>query len=501
MTEPDKGARKHGGLTIEEWEARREWEVRTRALAARALGVDMESTAYRQVANLTDELAETELTRSPEEQHALMRRARATVNYLQGSTPTATPEQAVAHFPSTVHKAASLMRHPSRANLTDPIYTQRPLLWQDGQTGPPVWEADPLLVLAEPVALRWLEETGGTINPHYGDNVTRLGELATEHLEAFQDLWPDMLEAPAPVDAAPLVSTTKVAHNLKAMEGNADVSPGKRKQVQHIANTSVRTYRQDGAPARFTALHRSIGDAITSIAHERLKEAVWGQGILITNHEIVRHMLKLPKHARITPEQVAEVEEVVADSRLISGQIRGTDYAGNRIHLSGPLVHADWVYIQHRNGAETTGWRLHALPLMNQYAGQLKQIRQIDNMLEGERPRYLIRRALTEGIAAQVLVWHGSTFHGTDKPYSLNYETEIAKLGEAKKTGEPLTRDQVRLRQRWIDDTLDHLQGRGFITRWEPYYTGRKKTGVDVFLPEKLPPATLRGFRPLELME
>ena len=66
MTEPDEGNVSYGTMSAEERKAELSWETTVRALAAEALGVDMESTAYRQVANLTDELAEVGLTRSPE---------------------------------------------------------------------------------------------------------------------------------------------------------------------------------------------------------------------------------------------------------------------------------------------------------------------------------------------------------------------------------------------------------------------------------------------------
>lgn len=499
MTEQDKGQESLPPMSIEEWEAKREWEERIRALAAEALGVDTESSAYRQVANLTEELAETELTRSPKEQHELMRRARAAVNFLQGSTPTATPELSVWEAPSIVHKTASLMRHPSRADLTAPIHLERPLQWLDGQTGPPVWEADPWLVLAEPVALRWLQETGGTVNPHYPGNKERLRELVTEHLEAFRALWPDVLEAPDPVDAAPLISNTKLAREPEAVEEGTLVGAGKHRRLAHIRATQIVTRRIDGKEVRYTALHGAIGDAITATVLDRIEGAKWGEGVPVSNREIARHLLQSKRD--ITSTQVGEVEGAIADLRMTHGLIVGTDYEGNSMKLDGPLLHADYVYLKHRNGAEVTGWKVYALPLMSQYAGRLNQLRQVDNMLEGSNPRRLKRAALERQIAATILLWHGTEFKGPEHAHKLNYDTAIEKLGEAKEQGGPLSRDLVRTRQQWIEEALTHFQGRGFITRWEPYYTGRKKTGVHVWLPEKLPPASLREFRPLELLE
>ena len=472
-----------------------------RALAANALGIDLEGVPYREAAKLIEWIdAPLSTESSTEERRAQIFAAKDEHRYLQGLASASTPERAIWYFPAIVNMTTGPLIDLITADEHHNIFTRldRPRQWKDGKIGPPEWEVSPWEDIALHAALRWLEETQGRLNPFSTKQRNRLEELALEHLNALAELSGiTPLDAPPPVDVPPLISNTKVGRDPKALTQTTAVGPGKRKQVANIPPSQVITRRIDGEPVRYTATHAAIGDAITAIVQERIAGAKWGEGVPVSNHEIARHLLQTK--GKITPAQVAEVEEAIADLRMTHGRIEGTDYKRNNFRLEGPLLHADYLYLRQRNGTEVTGWKVYAYPLTNQYAGRLKQLRQVDNMLAGSKPRFLKRAVLERQVAAMVLLWHGTGFLGPEHPYQINYDTMIEKLGEAQEQERPLSRDQIRKRQQWIDAAVSHLQARGFITSWGHYYTEMKKTGVTMFLPPELPPASLVQFRPLEV--
>lgn len=466
-----------------------------RALAGKSLGVDLEGDAYQHVMSLGEGLEPIPCPHGKKDRAEARREDEQTLSYLYGYTPTSTPEQAVYYFPETVSLVASLIHHPARLKMTAPIFDGRALQWGSGEIEAPVWDRDPGTDLAMPVALRWIEETRGETNPHYSGNMKSLHALIDEHLTEIMALWPTPVPAPPPVDAPLLLSTTKVAREPKALEEGTQIKAGRRKKLAHIPATKIITRRTDGKPVRYTALHGAVSDAITAIMLERKAWTNWLEGVPISNHEIARHLLQTK--GKITPTQVEEVNAAIKDLRVTEGHIDGTDYEGNLIRLDGPLLHADYYTLKQPNGAEVEGWSVYAYPLTNRYANRLNQLRQVDLMLEGHKTKYLKRVALIYQIANTLLLWHGKDFKGPGYPYRLNYATLIERLGEAKQTGKPLTAKQVRTRQDWIKEALNHFRAGGYIKDWEPYEEGRAQKGVDIWLPEVMPPVTARQFQPL----
>ena len=465
---------------------------------ARSLGVDTDGDAYLELINrfrlitvegyLNDDAAKS------------MEPGGGQAELMSGARPEISREENVWLVPFTLTATAAALRGtPEIARRLDLMMTPR--VWNEGED-PEVaaWTGDPARHLAKDALLTWLEKTGGTQNPFHPKNREQLLATAVrEVLPAYVELWAE--EAPAPVEGKQLMSSNKLARQIAeaakwGLQDTRPISGGKSKQSA-LANARITwTASLNGRTVPLTGFHYDVSDAITAILLERVESQGQVRGP-ITAHEVARHLLQLGRR-KVKDEQVTQVSQAIEDLTTTHAQIEGTDYDGASFAVRGALLHADWTLYRHRNGAVVEGWKVYTWPRLTAFASTWNQLKQVDGLLKGYKPGRLDRSTATRFIAQNLILWYADKTYKPSQPKRLAYETIAAHLGEGE-----ISRGRARTIDGWTESYLDHLQEAGFIVSWEPYTVGRKKTGVEIYLPplEKRPALTSRPSQALPRLE